>query len=452
MTDDDAYRVEDLRARQGELEDLVGRILDAARRQGASGAEAAVSYDTGLSATVRMGEVETVEFNRDRGLGVTVYFGHRKGSASTADWSAGALDETVAAACEIARHTGEDPCNGLAPADRLAREIPDLDLYHPWGLSPGQAIAAAKACEDLARAQDERICNSEGATLNSHQGITAYGNSHGFLGAYPRSRHSLSCSVIARDDSGMERDYWYTVARAPEDLEEPESVGREAAIRAVRRLGARRLTTREAPVVFAAEIATGLMGHFVGAIHGGRLYRKASFLVDSLGQTLFPDWMYMEEQPHLPRGLGSAPFDNQGVATAPRVLVEAGALQGYVLDSYSACRLGMETTGNAGGIHNLVVRAGDEDLAGLLARMDTGLLVTEVMGQGINYVTGDYSRGAAGFWVEGGEVQFPVHEITIAGNLREMYAGILGVGRDVDRRGAIQTGSILVGNLTIAGE
>ena len=435
-----------------ELERLAHEVLNEAHARGASAAEAGVSFSAGLSVTARLGEVETVELNRDRSLGVTVYFGQRKGSATTSDWRSEAVRETVAAACGIARYTSEDPCAGLADPALMASEVPDLDLYHPWPLQAEEAIELALRCESAAREVDQRIVNSEGATVHAGHGLAVYGNSHGFIGGYPGSRHSISCSMIGEQDGAMQRDYWYSYARDPDELSSPESVGRRAGERTVRRLGARRLSTREAPVLFAAELATGLMNHFITAISGSRLYRKSSFLLDHLGKQVFPAWFTAIERPHLKKAIGSAPFDNEGVATRERVLVERGILEGYVLSSYSACKLGMQTTANAGGVHNLVVEPGELDQQGLLAEMGTGLLVTEVMGQGINYVTGDYSRGASGFWVENGEICYPVEEITIAGNLRGMFAGIRAVGSDVDRRGNIRTGSILVDRMTIAGE
>ncbi|MCU0937326.1 MAG: metalloprotease PmbA [Gammaproteobacteria bacterium] len=433
------------------LSSQVREVLEEARRRGASAAEAGVATGSGFSVTVRLGEVETVEHDRDRGLGVTVYFGQRKGSASTADLSPRALRETVEAACSIARYTSEDPCHGLADPDLLAREVPDLGLYHPWDLSVEAAIDLARAGEDAARAADARVANSEGATVSCHVGDRVYGNSHGFLGAWSSSRHGLNCSVIARDEIGMQRGYWYTAARDPTRLEAPEAVGRRAAERAVARLGARRIPTTTARVLFAPEVATSLFGHFLGAIRGSALYRKASFLVDHRGRPVFPGWLGLREEPHIPGAIGSAPFDQEGVATHPRDLVAGGVLQGYVLDTYSACRLGLRSTGNAGGVHNLVVPRGEDDLPGLLRRMGEGLLVTELMGMGVNLVTGDYSRGAAGFWVEGGEVRFPVHEVTVAGNLRAMFQGLQATGADVDERGAIRTGSVLLDRLTIAG-
>ena len=437
---------------QHELAELVAQLLSEAQQRGASAAEAAVSYNHGLSVSVRMGEVETLEHHRSRGLGITVYFGQRKGSANTSDWKPQALRDTVAAACDIARYTEPDPCAGLADPERLARQIPDLDLYHPWSLSAEQAIEQARACEDAARAQDERIRNSEGASIATSSGLMYYGTSHGFSAGYPSSRHSLSCSVIAQDDSGMQRGNWYTVARAATELQDGAEVGPEAASRALRRLGARRLGTRQAPVLLVPEIARGFLSHLIGAVSGSALYRKASFLRDQLGQPVLPDWLSLREEPHLPRALASAPFDAEGVATAARDLVGNGILQGYVLNSYAARRLGMASTGNAGGIHNLLATPGAQDFDGLLRQMDTGLVVTHLMGQGVNLLTGDYSRGASGFWVERGVVQYPVEEITIAGDLRQMLRTIVAHGNDIDTRGAIRCGSLLLDAMTIAGE
>ncbi len=443
----------DLRAERARCERLVALALEAARAGGADAAEASASVDRGLSVTVRLGEVETIEFHRDQGIGIAVYVGRRKASASTADLREASVRAAVEAALAIARHTGEDACAGLADPDRLARDWPELDLHHPWGLDAEGAIALARACEDAARAVDRRIENSEGATVTTHDGTTVYGNTHGFLGGYETSRHSVSCAVVAREGEAMERDYWWTVARDPAELEPAEAVGRRAGERAARRLGGRKLATRECPVAFAAEVATGLIGHFLGAIRGGRLYRRASFLLDRLGEAVFPAWMAIREDPHIPKALGSAPFDAEGVATRARDLVSDGVLRGYVLDTYSACRLGMETTGNAGGVHNVLVAPSLEGgLESLLAEMGEGLLVTELMGHGVNYVTGDYSRGAAGYWVEGGRIAYPVHEITIAGNLARMFRDIVAVADDVDRRGRVRTGAILVGRMTVAGD
>lgn len=433
------------------LESLVADILAEAKRQGASAAEAGLSVDQGLSVNVRLGEVETIEHHRSQGLGVTVYFGQRKGSASSTDLSTQAIQETVAAACRIAQHAAADEYAGLPEAELLATEFPDLDLYHPWGLPVEEAIQLAKVCEDAARAYHPAISNSEGANLDTYQGLRVSGNSLGFLHGYPSSRHSLGCSVIGGRDDNMQRDDWWTVARDAADLESAEAVGRKAAERTVRRLDAQTLSTRQCPVVFAADVAGGLVGHFIGAIRGGSLYRKSSFLLDHLGKPVFPAFIRIHEQPHLRKGLGSAPYDGEGVATRAHDIVRDGILESYVLGTYSARKLGMKTTGNAGGVHNLTVDPGDLDLPGLLQKMGTGLLVTELMGQGVNILTGDYSRGAAGFWVENGEIQYPVEEITIASNLKDVYRNIVAVGKDVDLRGNTRTGSILVAEMTVAG-
>lgn len=435
-----------------QLEDLVGTILDEAKAHGASAAEAALSIGSGLSVTVRLGEVETIEHNRDKGLGVTVYFGQRKGSASTSDFSLAAIKETVRAASSIAKFTAEDDCAGLADASLMAQDIPDLDLYHPWVLPAEQAIEIARACEDAARAVDARISNSEGASLSNHQGLHAYGNSHGFIGGYASTRHSLSCAVIGQDSAGMQRDYWYSAARDSNELEPAVAIGVRAAERTLRRLNARRLPTCQAPVIFAAETATSLLSHLISAIRGGSLYRKSSFLLDHLGKQIFPPHVHIHEQPLLKKALGSAPFDGDGVATRARAIVTNGVLQGYVLDSYAARKLGMQTTGNAGGVHNLFLDPGAHDLPSLLKLMGKGLLVTELIGMGVSTLTGDYSRGAAGFWVENGEIQYPVEEITIAGNLRDMFMQFAEVGSDIEVRGNTRTGSILIENMTIAGE
>jgi PmbA protein len=434
-----------------QLKALVSEVLAEAQRQGASSAEASVSVSQGLSVNVRLGEVETVEHNRDKGLAVTVFFGQQSGSASTSDLSPAAVRDCVRAAATIARYTAADAYAGLADPGQLARAIPDLDLYHPWDLGVERAIELARECEDAARAADARIANSEGASVSSHQGLEVYGNSHGFLGAVPSTRHSVSVAVIGQDASGMQRDYWYTAARDPAGLEAAAAVGRQAAARTVRRLGARQLGTRQTPVVYEAPVAASLLSHFIGAIRGTSLYRRASFLLDRLGQPVFAPQVRIHEQPFLKKALGSTPFDNDGVAPAARDIVRAGILQGYVLDAYSARKLGMQSTGNAGGVHNLTIEPGPDDLAGLLRKMGTGLLVTELIGFGVNSVTGDYSRGAAGFWVENGVVQYPVEEITIAGNLQDMFRGVVAVGNDVDARGNIRTGSILIESMTLAG-
>lgn len=441
-------------ARIPELKDVVARVLAQARAAGASQAEADASLQKGLNATVRLGEVETIEYQRDRGLGVTVYFGKRKGSASTADLGVDAIRETVEKACAIARYTGEDDCAGLAEPEDLARDPPELALDFPWDIEPDEAIALAQRCEAAGRAVDARIANSEGASVGTHRGVRVYGNSHGFLEGYASSSHSISCVLLAQHGDDMQRDYWYSTARDPRDLDDPESIGRRAGERAIARLGARRLPTGKASVLFAPEIARGVFGHFVGAIRGGSQYRRTTFLLDAAGTEVFPSFVNMHERPHLPKALASAPFDSEGVTTRDRELVAAGRLEGYLLSSYSARKLGLRTTGNAGGVHNLLVDPGPGllDFAGMLRRLGTGLLVTETMGQGVNGVTGDYSRGATGFWVEGGEIAYPVHEITIAGNLREMYRGIVALGADIDTRGAIRCGSLLIDAMTIAGQ
>jgi PmbA protein len=445
---------------QPDLESLLALALEEAQRLGATESEAAVSVDTGLSVTARLGEVETLEYQRDRGMGVTLYRGKRKGSASTADLSHRAIRETVAKAFSIAGFTAEDPCAGLPDPDTVARDIPDLDLSHPWDIEPDQARDMAVACEAAALGFDKRISNSEGATLSSHRGLRVSGNSLGFLGGYASTIHSLSCVVLAQENAEMQRDYWYSSVRDWRELESGEHIGRTAAQRALRRLNARKPTTTTAPVLFVPELARGLIGHFLGAIRGGSQYRRASFLLDAAGEQVFPEWMNISERPHIPKALGSAPFDSEGCATHDRELVANGVLDGYVLSTYSARRLGLRTTGNAGGVHNLIVKpglstslgGGAEDFDALMRKMGRGLVVTELMGQGVNGVTGDYSRGAAGFWIENGAIAYPVHEITIAGSLKEMFRQILAVGTDVDARGGVRTGSILIEKMTIAGE
>jgi len=379
--------------------------------------------------------------------------GHRKGSASTGDLRPEAVTETVAKACSIARYTAEDDCAGLADPAHLARQIPDLDLDHPWGIEPDEAVERARECEAAGRALDRRINNSEGATLSSHRGVRVYGNSSGFLAGFSSTNHSLSCALLAEEAGQMQRDYWYSVARAPESLETPAAIGRRAAERTLARLGARRLDTLRAPVLFAPEIARGVYGHFLGAIRGASQYRRSSFLLDAAGQQIFPPFLQMQERPHLLRGLASSPFDAEGVATRDRELVRNGVLDGYVCGSYSARKLGLTTTGNAGGNHNLIVSAPgvEQPRDTLMQTMRRGFYVTELMGQGVNPVTGDYSRGASGFWIEDGAVAFPVHEVTIAGNLREMYQRIVGLGTDMDVQGAVRCGSLLIDDLTIAG-
>lgn len=433
-----------------ELETRLSQALDHARRNGASEAEASVSTSRGLSVSVRKGEVESLEFQHDRELGVTVYFGRRKGHASTGDLSPAGIADAVSAACEIAKATGEDPCNGLADATRMARDFPDLDLDHPWAISPEQAIDLARDCEAAALGVDGRITQSEGASVGTHRGVSAYANTHGFLGHRTGTHHSLSCAVVGTQGEEMQRDYWYSSARRASDLSQAAYVGRRAGERAIARLGSRKLTTRQAPVLFPPELARGFWNHFTGAIAGTALYRKASFLLDKLGQPVFSPLVTLEQLPHLPRGASSAAYDSDGVATTHRVLVQDGVLQGWLLGSYSARKLGLESTGNAGGVFNLVVKPGTEDFDALVRRMHKGLIVTELLGHGVNGVTGDYSRGAAGFWVENGEIAYPVQELTIAGNLADMFRDIVALGSDVDPLPSTRTGSVLIGNMTIA--
>ena len=437
-----------------ELQDVVSFVLEEASRHGASQCEADANVSQGLGVTVRLGEVDTIEYQRDRGLGVTVYFGKRKGSASTADLSRQAVRQTVEKACAIARYTAEDPYAGLIEPEALARDIPDLDLNHPWALTPEQAIDIAQRCEAAGREVDSRITNSEGSSLSTNRHTGVYGNSLGFLAGVSSTSHSVSCSLIAQEGEEMQRDYWYTTARDPADLEAADVIGRTAGQRAVARLGSRKLSTRKAPVAFSPDMARGLIKHFAAAIRGAAQYRKASFLLDAAGKQVFPSFLQIHERPHIPKGLASNPFDDEGAATKDRDLIRDGILDGYVLGSYSARRLGLKTTGNAGGVHNLIVATPGKalDMQSFLTRMNNGLLVTELMGQGVNGVTGDYSRGASGFWVENGAIAYPVHEITIAGNLKEMFLDIVGVGSDEDVRGTIRTGSILIGEMTIAGD
>jgi PmbA protein len=435
------------------LEAAALRALELARSRGASDAEAESSASVGQSVTVRLGEVETVEYNRDKALTVTVYFGQRRGNASTSDLSDDSIRRAVEAACAIARHTAPDEAAGLPDEDRLYRgEAPALDLWHPWGLGVERAIAIARETEEAARAVDRRITNSEGATVSSWDADFVFANSRGFVGGFPSSRASIGCGVLAADGEAMQRDYWYTAERDPARLEPAQAVGRRAGERAVRRLGARRVATAEVPVLFEANVAGSLIGHFVSAASGASLYRRSSFLLEAAGKPVFSACVDLDEEPHLPGGMASCWFDGEGVATRRRRVVDAGVLTGYFLSTYSARKLGLETTGNAGGSHNLVLRPGEEDFDGLVRRMGRGLVVTEMMGQGVNPVTGDYSRGAVGFWVEGGRVLYPVEEVTIAGNLLEMYRGIVATGRDVLVRGSRSTGSILVDRMTVAGD
>jgi len=435
-----------------EIKQMSADVLKVAKGYGASAAEAELSLSIGQNVSVRLGQTETIEYNRDKGMSVTVYFGQQKGHASTSDLSAQALKDTVLAACNIAKYTAKDEFCGLADANLMAQDIKDLDLHHPWQISVDEAMLIAQACEAAALAVDPRINNSEGASVSSGRGYFAYSNSHGFTGGYASSRHGISCSVIAESGDSMQRDYWYSTARAAEDLQSPEYIGKVAGERTVRRLNSKKIKTCQVPVLFEAPLASGLISSLISAISGGNLYRKSSFLLDSLGKQVASPLLNIYEDPHLLRGLASCPFDNEGVATHARQLVKDGVLQGYVLGSYSARKLGMQSTGNAGGNHNLIVQSGHSDFAALLKQMGTGLLVTELLGSGMNMVTGDYSRGAAGFWVEDGVIVHAVEEITIAGNMADMLKSIVAIGNDVLVQGSKQVGSILIERMTIASD
>ena len=436
---------------QAELESLVSLALEEAKRLGADQAEVAASRDQGLSATARLGEVESLEYTNDRGIGVTVFKEQRKGNASTSDLSPDAVREAVAKAVSFASLTAQDEFAGLADADRMCREVRDLDLDHPWDINADAAIAMAIESEAAGLGHDERVSNSEGATVATNRGTRTYGNSHGFVGSYAKTSHSITCVLLAEADGLMQRDYHYAAARHADDMEDAASVGRLAGEKTVARLGARKIETTRAPVLYVPELARGFIGHAMSAILGGAQYRRASFLLDAVGEKLFPEFVNVLERPHLPRGMASRSYDSEGVATYDRDIVADGVLQGYILSSYSARRLGLETTANAGGAQNLVVPGGGKDRDALIAEMGTGLMVTELIGQGVNGVTGDYSRGAVGFWIENGEIAYPVHEVTIAGNLRELYQRIAAIGDDQDLRSGIRCGSILVEEMTIAG-
>ncbi len=433
------------------LKNLVAETLAMAQAAGATQAEAGLSVSQGLSVGSRMGEVETIEHQQDNGLGISVYFGRHKGSASTSNLDPDAIRSTVEAACNIARYTSEDPCTGLADAELMASEFHDLDLYHPWNIEPQAVIDLALECENAALTYDPRIVNSEGAAVDLNAGVSVYGNSHGFLQAQHKTRHSISCSVVAESNGNMQRDYWYDMSRRPDALASARSVGEKAAERTVRRLDATKLKTTQAPVLYVPEMARGLIGHLTAAIGGAAQYRKASFLLDALGEQVFPDFVQLHEDPFLPQALGSANYDSEGVATRKTPLVSDGVIQHYLLDSYAARKLGRESTGHASGVHNLMLDSTGKSFADCLAAMDRGFLVTELMGHGINTVTGDYSRGAAGFWVENGQIDHPVEEVTIASNLGEMFRGIVEIGNDIDPRGSIRCGSILIDKMTIGG-
>nr|WP_259367653.1 metalloprotease PmbA [Colwellia sp. MB02u-9] len=441
-----------------QIEHVKKRVNDAmtmAKSLGADGAEVAMSRQQGLSVSTRLGEVENVEFTNDGGLGITVYKDGRKGSASTADLSEKALKQAIEAAVNIAKYTSVDECSGMADKDLLSMTPEDLDLYHPKALTTEQAISLAKTCEDTALGYDKRITNSDGATLESFEGFKVYGNSQGQLVGYPSTRHNLSCVMIAKEGDDMQRDYAYTVSREFDAMESAANIGQQAAKETLSRLGARKLATAKVPVMFRADVANSLFGHFIAAISGGNLYRQSSFLMDAIGQQVFPEFLSISERPHLKKALASSAFDAEGVATLDREIITDGSLATYLLTSYSARKLGMKSTGHAGGIHNWQLGMKDAgqggDFDAMLKTLGTGLLVTELMGQGVNVVTGDYSRGAAGFWVENGEIAYPVDEITIAGKLQDIFAGIVAIGNDTDMRGSIRTGSIIVNQMQVAG-
>ena len=440
---------------QEQLKELAADVLAFAREKGGTDAAVDISEGSGLSVTVRRGKIETIEQNKDKGMGVTVYVGQKRGNASTSDFSAAALRATVDAAYNIARFTADDDCAGLADEHLLEKNPRDLQLCYPWRISTEEAVLLAQRAEGAAFDVDPRITNSEGASIHVQQSHFVSANSRGFSGGYPFSRHTLSVAPIAGKGAKMQRDDWYTSVRDATKMAAPEAVGRYAAERALARLNARKLDTRTCPVLFEAPLAAGLVGAFVQATSGGALYRKSTFLLDSLGTSIFPDHIQIVEDPHIIGGVGSAPFDEEGVRTVRRNVVENGVLNGYFLSSYSARKLGMQTTGNAGGSHNLTMASSKakrgDDFAGMLRKMGTGLLVTELMGQGTNYVTGDYSRGASGYWVENGVIQYPVEEITIAGNMKEMFQQIVAIGNDVLTRGNKSTGSILIEKMVIAG-
>lgn len=434
-----------------ELTQLMNKVLELAKKEGATDAIVAVNNDRGFSVDVRMGEVETVAFSEDKSIGLTVYIGQRKGSASTTDMSADALHAMVKAACDIAYVSAEDDCFGLADKELMTTHYPDLDLFHPWDINPQQAIELALKCESYALSLDKRITNSDGVNVSSYESHHGFVTTHGGAGFIHSTRHSLSCSLIATEGEEMQRDYDYTTVRNARDLVDPHQIAKNTVERALSRLGAKQVATQMVPVIFSSRVSSGLFSSFISAISGSNLYRKNSFLLDSIGQQVFPEFINVYEQPHLPGALGSSPFDSEGVPTRPNLIVEKGRVNQYVLGSYSARRLGLKTTANSDGVHNLTVEATAGDLTELLNKMGTGLLVTELMGQGINGVTGDYSRGASGYWVEEGKIQFPVDEVTIAGNLKDMYQSIIAVGNDINPNVATRCGSILIEKMMVAG-
>lgn len=436
---------------QSDLEGIIRLVLDEARKQGADQAEVVASHNYGFSATARLGDVENIEYTNDRGVGVTVFHNSRKGSAITSDLNVDALSEAVTKASTFAKYTAVDKCAGLADAMLMASDIPNLELAHRWQIDIDAAIQYAIACEDAARNYDKRISNSEGATVTTRNGVCAYGNTHGFIESFPNTRHSISCSVVGESDEDMQRDYYYSTARDASELETAEQIGQTAAKRTIGRLGARKIKTTKAAVLYAPEIACGFINHAISAIGGGAQYRRSSFLLDAVDEQIFPDFLQILQRPHIPKAMASLPYDAEGVATSDRDIVIDGVLQSYILSSYSARRLNLNTTGNAGGAQNLIVSSNADNMLSIMKTMKSGLLVHELIGQGINPVSGDYSRGAVGYWIDNGEIAYPVHEITIAGNLRELYQRITAIGNDQDIRGGTRCGSLLVDEMTIAG-
>ncbi len=434
-----------------ELKEIMDQVLLLAKKKGATAASVGVNLDSGFSVDVRMGNVETVAFSEDKGVGLNVYIGHSKGSASSSDTTPKALDDMVNAACEIAKVSAKDTCFGLPEPELMCADLPDLDLYHPWDLTPAQAIEEAIYCENQARNLDKRIINSDGVQVATYNFCLGHANSHGFEGFIHSSRHSITCSLIAQDSNGMQRDYDYTTARCADDLLDLDTLARQVVERTTSRLSAKKIATKKLPVIFSSRVSSGLFSSFIAAISGSNLYQKNTFLHDSLAQQIFPAGICIHEQPYLLRGLGSAPFDGEGVKTRNNVFVADGQLQQYVLSSYSARRLGLKTTANSGGVFNLTVDPTAGDLDSLLKQMDTGLLVTDLMGQGVNILTGDYSRGATGFWVENGKIHHPVEEVTIAGNLKKMFGDIVAIGSDMNTNIATRCGSVLIQEMTVAG-
>lgn len=435
-----------------DLSHLMDKVLSMAKQHGANQAQVFASVDEGFSVDVREQSAEKVEFSRDKALGITVYIGKRKGNASTSDTSDEALLKTVAAACDIAKISGEDECFGLAERDMMAQSIPELDLYHPWDMTPDAAINLAATCEQLAMQQDKRLSNCEGVSVSSYQFCRGYANSQGFNQQILSSRHTLSCVLVAKDEQGMQRDYDYTTARLADKLIGTEQLAQNAAKKTLARLNSQKIKTQTLPVLFTSEVSNTLMSPFLGAISGGNLYRKNSFLLDSLGQQIFPDFITIHEQPHLKQALGSCGYDDDGLLTRNNVIVEQGRVNQYILDTYSARRLNLESTANAGGVHNLTVDSSGQSFDELVKMLDKGVIVTELMGQGVNMTTGDYSRGAAGFWVENGQIQYPIDEFTVADNLKSIYQNIVAVGTDWDRRKSSRCGSLLIESMKVAGQ